>query len=687
MTLRIGIDVGGTFTDLVAMDPAGRITMAKSPTTPRDQSIGVLAGLGELAQRLGLTLPEMLARCGQIVHGTTVATNALLERKGAKLALLTTRGHRDIIEMHEGLKPERYNLRMPPPDPLVPRDLRFAVTERLTHDGSVAIPLDEGDVLAAIAQMKAAGVEAVAVCYLHAWRNPAHEQRTAALLAQHFPQAYTSTSSDVLPQIKEYERFSTTVVNSYVGPVLKTYLDRLADRLSGAGYGGEVFIILSHGGIARLADAARLPAATVLSGPAGGIVGARECARMAGLDNVLPFDMGGTSTEISLIAQGEMALTSERGVAGERVALRSFDILSIGAGGGSLAGIDASGRFSVGPQSAGAQPGPACYGLGGTEPTVSDANLVLGYLSADTFRGGRARLDLPAAQRAMAGLGARLGTDPVAAAEGIFRLINVKMADGLRLMTLRRGVDPRQFTLLSFGGAAGLHATAVARELGVRRVIVPNTASVLSAWGMLASDLRHEVTRSQPCETAALPDAALAGMFHDLEQKAIAGCGFAAGGGGALRIGRSAEMRYGDQIFEIDVALDGLDPAMPGFVRAVEARFHARHEALFTYADPAQSVEIVTLRVSVSAGASEGAGRMAPVPDAGPTVPTGLRQARLGGGDCAVPVYDLAGLRPGQSIAGPALIDSENTTVLLAGSDSARVLGDAWIDIAVGAAP
>ncbi len=684
MTLRIGIDVGGTFTDVVAMQPGGSITMAKALSTPRDQSLGVLDGLRKLATRLDMGLDQLLAQCTQIVHGTTVATNALLERKGATLGLLTTCGHRDIIEMHEGLKPDRYNLRMPPADPLVSRDLRIGITERLAHDGSVATPLDESEVIAAIERMKAAGVEAVAVCYLHSYRNPVHEQRTASLVREHFPQAYVSLSSEVLPQIKEYERFTTTVVNSYVGPVLKTYLEQLEHRLSEAGYRGEVFIILSHGGIARVAEAASLPSATVLSGPAGGIVGALACARQLGLDNVLPFDMGGTSTEISLISGGSMALTTERDVAGERVALRSFDILSIGAGGGSLAGIDASGRFSVGPHSAGAFPGPVCYGLGGTHPTVTDANLILGYLNAATFRDGQSRLDLHSTTAAMEALGARLGFDSVAAAEGVFRLINVKMADGIRLMTLRRGVDPRNFALLSFGGAAGLHATAVARELGVARVVVPNTASVLSAWGMLASNLRHEATRSQLCETGELSDDELAGMFTNLEHEARAACGFTAPEGSQLWVERSAEMRYGDQIFEIDVNLDGLDTSMSGFVEAVEARFHTRHEALFTYSNPGETVEIVTIRVAVSSGSERMVVSKLTPSDTCSAEPTGLRRIWIAGEWREAPVYDLVELLPGQRLNGPAVIDSENTTVLLHPLDSALVLDGAWVDISVG---
>lgn len=682
MNWRIGIDVGGTFTDVVAIGPDGRTTVAKAPTTPLDQSLGVLDGLTDLAGRLGLDLAALLGRCGQIVHGTTVATNALLERKGARVGLLTTEGHRDILEMHEGLKPDRYNLRMAPPEPLVPRNLRLGIPERIGHDGTVLRPLDEAAVIAALGQLRAAGVESVAIGYLHAYRNPAHERRTAELVAEHLPGVYCSASSEVLAQIKEYERFSTTVVNAYVGPALRSYLTRLETRLAHAGFGGELFVILSHGGIVRISEAVRLGAATVLSGPAGGIVGARMAARAMGLDHVLPFDMGGTSTEIALVAGGETPLSAERGVGGTRVALRAFDILSIGAGGGSLAMADGS-RFDVGPQSAGAWPGPVCYGRGGTQATVTDANLVLGYLDPEGFRGGRERLDLAAAQAALAALGQRLGTDAAGAAEGVFRLINVKMADGFRLMTIRRGVDPRRFALLGFGGAAGLHATAIARELGVRRVVVPDMASVLSAWGMLASELRYELAQSHLAETSGLGDAALAGLIAGLQAEALDRCGFTAPPGQALRCEPSAEMRYGDQIFEIDVPLGGIGPGAPGLVAAVEARFHARHEALFTYASPGHPVEIVNLRVAVvappAAGAVSAMRTAAPQP-----APPRSRPAVIGGQHQMVAVHALTALSPGQTIPGPALIESENTTVLLHPGDRATVTGHGWLDIAVG---
>ena len=398
---RIGIDVGGTFTDLVAVDRNGTTTLAKTPSTPADQSVGVLDGLGRLAAGLDTDLADLLSRTERIVHGATVATNAILERKGAKVGLLTTEGHRDVIEMREGLKPDRYNMSLPPPEPLVPRRRRLGVAERLRPDGTVERPLDKASLDAAVARLKEQGVGSVAVCFLHAWRDGAHERAAGEAVRAAMPDAYISLSSEVLPQIKEFERVSTTVVNAYVGPALELYLGNLVRRLEEAGYAGQLLVILSHGGVAPVGEAVRLAAGTVLSGPAGGVSGARYAAELLGMRDLIPFDMGGTSTDISLISEGRAALSSDRGIAGERIALSSLDIATIGAGGGSIAHVDAGGVLHVGPRSAGADPGPACYGRGGADATVTDASLVLGFLDPGNFLGGRESLDAEAAEAAL----------------------------------------------------------------------------------------------------------------------------------------------------------------------------------------------------------------------------------------------------------------------------------------------
>lgn len=680
-TYKIGIDVGGTFTDFVAVDAKGRTTICKSPSTPRDQSVGVLNGLDDLAGRLGLSLEELLGHTERIVHGTTVATNALLERKGRRTGLLTTAGHRDILEMREGLKPDRYNLRMAPPEPLVPRHLRRPVPERMAHDGTVSQALDESALRVEIALLRDAGVEAVAICFLHAYRNPAHERRAARIVAEMMPEAYVSVSSDVLPQIKEYERLSTTVVNAYVGPIVKLYMERLTGRLDQAGYGGPLFIILSHGGVARVENAISLAAGTCLSGPAGGIAGARACARMIGAPNVIPFDMGGTSTEVSLISEAEVALTSERGLAGERIALRSFDILSIAAGGGSVAHMDQGSGFSVGPQSAGAEPGPVCFGMGGSKVTVTDANLILGYLGTRALAGGKQALDLSASEAAMDRLAKDMGLGRMEAAAGVRRLINIRMADGIRLMTLRRGVDPRGYTLLSFGGAAGLHSVEVAREMEIGRVVVPTVASVLSAWGMLASDLRCEVTRSRPADATGLTDEAIRTVYQELET--VAREQMPDSEALELRIERSAEMRYGDQIFEIDVPLDDIDFNKPGLSKSFRDRFHSRHEDLYTYASPEQEVDLVNARVAIIGTVDKGEVARSLADATAPAVPSGSRQVWRNGGTVAIAVYELRDLAPGHVLEGPCMVTSETTSVLLDKGDRASLTTHGWLDIAV----
>lgn len=676
--LTIGIDVGGTFTDLVAIDGSGRTVFAKSPSTPQDQSIGVMAGLDELARRLGLARGDMLAQTQRLVHGTTVATNALLERKGAKVALLTTAGHRDVLEMREGLKGNRYDLRSPPPEPLVPRELRFGVRERLRPGGEVLTPLDPESLGQAIAAIRAAGATSVAICFLHAYRNPAHEIAASERLARELPGVSISRSSDVLPQIKEYERVSTTVVNAYVQPIVRRYLERLEQRLIEAGFKGSLFIILSHGGMAPVEEAARLAAATVLSGPAGGMSGCRRCAAMLGIPDLVAFDMGGTSTDISLIADGSVTLSADGGLAGERIALRSLDIASLAAGGGSIAAVDAGGSFRVGPESAGAMPGPACYGQGGTRATVTDANVVLGYLDATAFMGGKRPLDTAAAEAAIDRLAATLKITRDEAAFGIFRLVNLKMADGIRLMTLRRGVDPRRFALLSFGGAAGLHAAEVARELELSRIIVPTTASVLSAWGMLTSDLRYEVSRTH-FETGARSTAAeVREIFAELEQRALAR--LRGWFDGPIRTERSAEMRYGEQIFEIDVPLAGIDLDSPALVADIEERFHVRHEELYTYASREQEVVFVNARVAAIGAVAAGEGEARTVQDAAPCRPRGRRKAFFGAWR-EVDVYALDDLHTGNTITGPAIVEAETTTVVINQGDRLTVNALGWLDI------
>ena len=652
--LRVGIDVGGTFTDLVAVDDAGRVTLAKSASTPADPSVGVMDGLGLLAAEMRTDLAGLLADTGLVVHGTTVATNALLERKGATVGMLTTAGHRDVIEMREGLKDDRYNLRMPPPRPLVPRARRLDVMERMRFDGTVETPLSKASAEAAIKRLRAAKVGAVAVCYLHSYRDPRHERETRRLLARLLPDAY-------------------------VGPVLARYLGALGSRLQAAGYRGDVLIMQSHGGVATIPDSVRLAAGAVLSGPAGGIAGSRHAARLLGEGNLITFDMGGTSTDIALLEGGEPHLTGDKAVGASRVALPSIDIHTLGAGGGSIARVDAGGILHVGPESAGAAPGPACYGRGGTAATVTDANLVLGLLDPAGFLGGRARLDPKAARTAVEGIAERLGLDVVAAAQGIHRVVNTNMAEGIRLVSVRRGADPRRFALLSFGGAAGLHITDVARMLEIGRVVVPRVASVLSAWGMLATDLRYEFVRTHVGEAGQVGASRLRRLFAEMEQEGRRRLG--ASFGGQVDVRRSVDMRYGEQTFEIQVPLDGVDVEAKDLMEQVVDRFHRRHEELYTYSAPGQDVVLVNVRAAVI-------GRLPALP---------AEQARRATASAAprrrrvylerwmeIPVHDMDGLAPGLEVKGPAIFESATTTVLIRERERATATAEGWIDIRLG---
>jgi N-methylhydantoinase A len=679
MNFTIGIDVGGTFTDIVVSAIGGKTVMAKAATTPEDQSDGVLEAVTLAAERLGLTAADLLRGTSRIVHGTTIATNALLQGKGARVGMLTTKGHRDVIEMREGLKPDRYNLRMTPPVPLVPRRLRVPVTERMRADGSVEIPLDMASLTAAIDVLREADVEAVAICFLHAWRNPAHEQQAAATVSERLPWAYVTTSSEVLPQIKEFERFSTAVANAAVGPVIRNYLERLQSRLCKAGYEGELLVILSHGGVASVSETIRLAAGTALSGPAGGVAAAVALARDGLASDIISFDMGGTSTDIAVLREKQPLLSGDKSVAGVRIALPSLDIVTLGAGGGSIAKLDRSGLLTVGPDSAGAAPGPACYGQGGTRATATDAYVVLGYLDPENFLGGRRRLDPDAATKVVATLAAELGMETVEAAAGILRVVNSRMADGIRVATVRRGVDPRRFTLLAFGGAAGLHITGVAAELGISRVAVPLAASVLSAWGMLNTDLRVEFSRSQ-AQATSLDTAALKTAFSTMEEEGRARLAWF---DGEVTLLRSADMRYGEQVFEIPVGLDDVDWASPALAANLADRFHAAHERLYTYALRDQEAVLVNARLSVI-GRLPQLERVVPDVSGIEVSPKARRQVYLGGWT-EVPVFDFLALGAGQCIHGPAVVESDTTTVLLRSGDVGNFDPRGWLEVIIDA--
>lgn len=679
---RIGIDIGGTFTDLVAVDEAGIVTIAKFPTTPADQSIGLVEGLAALATELGISRDQLLGQTGLIIHGTTAATNALLERKGAKVGMLVTDGFRDIIEQREGLKPDRYNLRLPPAPVLVPRSLRLPIQERIRHDGSNEIELDESSVLTGIEVLKREGVNAVAVCCLHSYANNINEKRIGEILSREMPEAYVSLSSAVLPQIKEFQRFSTTVVNAFVGPILSNYMNRLRERLRESGYAGDVLIMQSHGGLATIDDSIDLGAGCVLSGPAGGIAGARFAADITAVRDLITFDMGGTSSDIALLDDGEAYFSSERSVEGTEVALPSIDIHTIGSGGGSVSGVQIGGILKVGPESAGSDPGPACYSRGGNRATTTDANVVLGYYDAENFLGGRITFDGEAAQKAVAEIATDLGVETVAAAEGILRVINTQMAEGIRIVAVRAGTDPRNYTLLSFGGAAGLHITDIARILNVKRVIIPRQAAVLSAWGMLATDLRYDYVRTAVNEVRSIGADSLRKMFYEMEKEGRTRVEAAGDLAERAEIVRTLDMRYGEQIFEINVSLRDIDIEADDLIDQIVAAFHKRHEELYTYCSPEQEVVLVNVRTSV-VGVLKSMPEEPAVISSKTLEPSSTRHVYLGEW-LDVPVYDMNDLGSANRISGPAIVESRTTTILLRHGDDAGVTATGWLDIEVG---
>ena len=669
----IGIDVGGTFTDFVVAREGQPPRYFKTASTPNDPSEGLMTGLNDAASAHDLSLEDFLASADMIIHGSTVATNTLVERKGAKVGLITTDGFRDLLEMREGLKEDRYNLRMTPVEPLVPRYLRAEAPERVLSDGSVKFPLDEDALNVALDGLKDEGVEALAVCFLFSYLNSAHEDRVGEIINAKFPGMYTSLSSQVIPQIKEFDRLSTTVINSYVGPVLGRYLENLQERLTSYHQAGDFLIMQSNGGVAPIEDSRRLAVRSILSGPAGGVSGAAAYGRLAGTSNIIAFDMGGTSTDISLIENGEPHLSTEKFEAGWKISVPMIDIHTMGAGGGSIASMGPGGIMQVGPESAGALPGPASYGKGGDRPTVTDANLALGYLDPGNFLGGSAKLDVSLAEQAVGEHVAQpTGLSMIEAAEGITEVVSTSIAEGIRLMSVQRGVDPRRFTMMAFGGAAGLQAGKVARQLQVEKVVIPAAAAVLSAHGMLSTDLKYDYSRSHP--------AALLGMDLDAIKSIVEGMEFEGRekllsqgvSESNIEVSISADMRYLDQIYEVNVPVPDLGQNADTLLNQWAGNFHGRYQELYSYSQSEQEIRLVTLRATVVGRLP----KMDPPPlDSGSAKPIKEKTKRkiYLGGWVEAPVYEIEDISPGCSVAGPAVLESDFTTVLVEAGDSATI--------------
>jgi N-methylhydantoinase A/oxoprolinase/acetone carboxylase beta subunit len=678
MAYRIGFDVGGTFTDFVLQGPAGDLLTAKRLTTYPDPSEACLAGLDALVARAGIGWPDV----AQVVHGTTLGSNIVIERKARGVGLLTTRGFRDVLVIGRQKRYQVYDLQIEKPAPLVPRRFVEEVTERVLADGSVRTPLDEDDCRRALRALRARGVRTLAVCLLHAYLNPAHEQRVAALAAEEAPEMTVTLSHEVSPTFREYERTSTTVVNAYVMTAVRTYLEGLAAALRARGYRGRLFVMQSSGGIATAEAMARFPVRMIESGPAAGALMAAVYGELAGVPDLIAFDMGGTTAKLALIEQGRPATTTGFELhrvnnapgSGLPMNIQAIDLVEIGAGGGSIARARL-GVITVGPESASSVPGPACYGRGGVEPTVTDANLVLGYLNPDEFAGGALRLDPAAAVRAIEHRVAEpLGLAVAEAAWGIHQIVTTNMELATRVVSIERGRDPRDLTLVAFGGAGPAHGCRLAQALGIPRVILPAAAGVTAAIGLLAAELRFDVARTWVVRLDAADPTRLTAMYEDMAAQAEAVVRDAAIRG-PVRVLREADARYVGQGYELTVPVPS-GPLDGGALRDLRRRFDEIYAARYGYASPTEPVEVVTWKLS-AVGAAPRVALAKAAPGPGDAL-KGRRRAWFPetGGWTDTPVYDRYRLAPGRTLAGPAIVEERESTTVLPPGVEATV--DAW---------
>jgi N-methylhydantoinase A len=672
MTLRIGVDTGGTFTDVCALDErSGRLHVRKVSSTPDDPGRAVVDGVSRILEDVGRDLGEV----GYFAHGTTVGTNALLTGRGARTGLLTTAGFRDLLELGRGRRPSLYDLQADKPAALVDRDLRLEVGERVRHDGRVEQAIDPAQVRELARRLREQRVDAVAVCFLYSFVHPEHEQVVERILAEELPGVYVSVSSAVLPEFREYERLSTVVVNAYIGPVVARYLARLRTRLSELGLRAVPHVTQSNGGIIPFEAAERMPSRMILSGPSTGVVGAAEIARAAGHPNVITFDVGGTSSDVSLVQDGVPKVTSGTEIDGRPVRAPMLDIHTVGAGGGSIAWIDAGGALKVGPASAGADPGPACYGRG-TEPTVTDANVVLQVLNPEYLLDGQMRIDADAARRAVAGVAGPLGLDVLDAAQGIVRVITANMARAIRVISVQRGYDPRDYVLVPFGGAGPLHAVRLARELGMRTVLVPETPGAQCAAGLLMTDIRADFLRTRIVALAGdATRTAVAEVFAELADSATRWLAEEDVPAERRRTERWAEMRYAGQNYELPVQVPDGDITAATVDQLVK-RFAVEHERMYGYSAHEEEVQVVTFRLRAVGEVARAELHRAPLGDADASAAVrATRRVYLpeSGGHTECPVYDRRRLAPGHRVEGPAVIEQMDTTTLLLPGDVATV--------------
>ena len=702
MSYRVGIDAGGTFTDLAALGEDHSLLVHKTPSDPVNPAAALIDGLAGLADKAGLALPAFLGQCSTLVHGSTVALNTLLQRNGAKTGLLATAGHEDSLELRLGHKEDghRWDFHYPPATMIVPARRRLGVKERLIAGGKVHLPLDEAQLDEQLEKLAQAEVEAVAISCLWSFANPAHERKILEKVKQRLPDCYATASVNILPRVGEYTRASTTAANAYIGPVMDRYLSSVETALAENGFAGQLYIMQSNGGVAAPAVVRRRPVAALNSGPAGGPVAALWHAQGLQRKNVIAVDMGGTSFDVSLARNGMPDIVDSVDIARIRIGLPMVNVTSIGAGGGSIARLDERGVMQVGPRSAEARPGPACYMRGGVEPTVTDALVTAGYLPEGALLGGRMKIDPALARQAIKErIADPAGIDVGRAAYGIMEITAKNMVDGIRISSIERGYDPRDYLLVAGGGAGPVFAARLARELGMEQALIPSDAGALCALGEAIAKLRYDAIRACPALLKDLDVARANDLFRAMEEEGKRALGLDGDGGdsgrgrGGVRIERAAEMKYADQIHYCDVQapLGELDAAK---LEELRDNFHRRHKELYTYAEPDNEPEIVSLRASViidavaappggGAGGADavaappvsepGAGAASPVsePGAGAAPPEGTRSVIMPatGELKTTPVYNGDKLATGATLRGPAIIEEETTTIFVPEGD------------------
>jgi len=666
---QLTIDVGGTFTDCLVLEESGELQRFKAATTPEDPTVGFFAAVGKAAAHFGQRLDAFVSEVEQIVHGTTLGTNTLITERGAKVGMITTKGFRDSVEMRRGIKNlhgSMFDVFIEPYRPLVPRYLRQGVEERTLYTGKVLTPLNEAELRAAAQKLLDEGCSAIAICFLHSYANGENELRAKRLVQAMAPQVYVTTSHEILPVWREFERFSTAVVSAYIGPVLTRYASKLQKGLAEHGFRGRLLMMLANG-LVQVVDQCVDRAVYLLnSGPAAAPSAATYLGALHGRNNLLSMDMGGTSFDVCVIKDGDIPTTSESWVGEHRVAIKMVDVPTVGAGGGSLAWIDSLGLLRVGPQSAGADPGPAAYGKG-EEAAVTDADLVLGYIAADYFLGGDIKLDVERSHQAVARVGAKLKMNIDQSAQAMYTTINTVMANLITEVCTKQGHDVRDFTMVAGGGAGGIHAAAIARQLSIPMVIVPRVAALMSAFGMFAKDLGLEYARSCFRSQDRLDFAEVSGLFAEMRAQAredFAGIGIPES---QLSFQPTVEMRYADQFHEVEIDMpsERLDTEM---LKALLQTFHTRYEKMYTYSMNWRAAEFLTFRLKVTAPRRPV--QLASSARAAGTVETARRGTRAclfdgGAKRVATPVYDWDRMEPGHKLAGPALVDDRTTTVLV----------------------